>query len=263
METAAPTAPSINPAEADFFGKLAADWWNPRGSSAMLHRINPLRLGYIRAAALARFGRAANDRYALNGLRALDVGCGAGLLTEPLARMGASVTGLDAAADNIAVARLHAEAGGLTIDYHGGSVEALAAGITAASETSASETSAGSGKFDLITCLEVIEHVADRSSFLTALASLLAPGGLLIMSTPNRTPLSYATLIVGAERVVRNIPQGAHDWRRFMTPDELTAALAAAGLLVTDLTGLTWRPGAGFTLGRETSVNYLLTAVPA
>jgi len=241
-------APSINPAEADFFGKLAADWWNPRGSSAMLHRINPLRLGYIRAAALARFGRAANDRYALNGLRALDVGCGAGLVTEPLARMGASVTGLDAAADNIAVARLHAEAGGLAIDYHGGSVEALAA---------------SGAKFDLITCLEVIEHVADRTSFLAALTSLLAPGGMLVMSTPNRTPLSYATLIVGAERVVRNIPRGAHDWRRFMTPAELTAALADASLLVTDLTGLTWRPVAGFALGRDTSVNYLLSAVAA
>ncbi len=247
-----PTAASINPAEAEFFGRLAADWWNPRGSSAMLHRINPLRLGYIRAAALARFGRAANDRYALSGLRALDVGCGAGLLTEPLARMGASVTGLDAAADNVAVAKLHAEAGGLAIDYHGGSVEVLAAGVTTAE-----------AKFDLITCLEVVEHVADRTSFLAALASLLAPGGLLVMSTPNRTPLSYATLIVGAERIVRNIPQGAHEWRRFMTPDELTAALASAGLLVTDLTGLMWRPGAGFALGRDTSVNYLLTAVPA
>ena len=253
METAVPTAPSVNPAEADFFGKLAADWWDPRGSSAMLHRINPLRLGYIRAAAVARFGRGATDRHALSGLRALDLGCGAGLLTEPLARMGASVTGLDAAADNIAVAKLHGAAGGLAIDYHGGSVEALAAGGTAA----------GKPQFDLITCLEVIEHVADRSSFLAALASLLAPGGLLVMSTPNRTPLSYAMLIVGAERVVRNIPQGAHDWRRFMTPDELTAALASAGLLMTDLTGLTWRPGAGFALGRDTSVNYLLTAVAA
>lgn len=253
MEPQSSTAASVNPAEAEFFGRLAADWWNPRGSSAMLHRINPLRLGYIRAAALARFGRAASDRYVLSELRALDVGCGAGLVTEPLDRMGATVTGLDAAADNIAVAKLHAEAGGLTIDYHGGSVEALAAGVT----------SADGAKFDLITCLEVIEHVADRTSFLAALARLLAPGGLLIMSTPNRTPLSYVTLIVGAERIVRNIPQGAHDWRRFMTPGELTAALAAAGLLVTDLTGLTWRPGAGFVLGRETSVNYLLTAVAA
>ena len=241
-------AASVNPAEADFFGKLAADWWNPRGSSAMLHRINPLRLGYIRTAALARFGRAASDRQALAGLCALDVGCGAGLLTEPLARMGASVTGLDAAADNIAVARLHAEAGRLAIDYRGGSVEALAS---------------GGAKFDLVTCLEVVEHVADRASFIAALATLLAPGGLLVMSTPNRTPLSYATLIVGAERVVRNIPRGAHDWQRFITPDELTALLAAAGLLVTEVSGLTWRPGTGFALGRDTSVNYLLTAVPA
>jgi len=240
------SAPSINPAEAAFFGKLAADWWNPHGSSAMLHRINPVRLGYIRSAVVTHFARNAADRHALAGLRALDVGCGAGLVTEPLARMGATVTGLDAAADNIAVATLHGA--GLGIDYRCGAVEALAA---------------EAARFDVITCLEVIEHVADRASFLASLAALLAPGGLLIMSTPNRTPLSYATLIVGAERVLRTIPRGAHDWKQFVTPDELTAELGMAGLGVTDTTGLTWRPGAGFALGRDVSVNYLLTASAA
>ena len=239
-------ASSINPAEAEFFGRLAADWWNPRGSSAMLHRINPLRLRYIRDAALARFGRDGSQRRALAGLTALDVGCGAGLATEPLARMGAAVTGIDAAADNIAVARLHGE--GLGIDYRCGGVEGLAA---------------GGATFDLVTCLEVIEHVADRAPFLASLAAVVAPGGLLVLSTPNRTPLSYATLIVGAERIARSIPRGAHIWRQFATPAELTDELAAAGLTVMDVQGLTWRPGTGFALGTDTSVNYLLTAVPA
>ena len=243
--TSSPSS-SIDPAEAAFFGRLAADWWNPRGSSAMLHRINPLRLRYIRDAALARFGRDGDDRRALAGLSALDVGCGAGLVTEPLARMGAATTGIDAAPDNVAVARLHGA--GLAIDYRCCGIEELVA---------------GRASFDLVTCLEVIEHVADRAGFVANLAAVLAPGGLLVMSTPNRTPLSYATLIVGAERIARSIPRGAHDWKRFVTPAELTAELASAGLTVTDTQGLTWRPGAGFALGRDTSVNYLLTAVPA
>jgi len=238
-------APSINPAEAAFFGALAGDWWNPRGGSAMLHRINPVRLGFIRAAAIARFDRDPADRRVLAGLTALDVGCGAGLLTEPLARMGAQVTGIDAAADVIAAATAHGA--GLAIDYRCAAAEDLAAtGAT----------------FDLVTCLEVIEHVADRTSFLAALRTLVAPGGLLVMSTPNRTALSYATVIVAAERLTGAIPRGAHDWRRFMTPDELSEALAAAGFVVTDRTGLTWRPGAGFVAGRDMSVNYMLTAEP-
>ena len=187
-------------------------------------------------------------RHLLAGMRALDVGCGAGLLAEPLARMGATVTGIDAAPANVAAATAHAAAGGLSIDYRATSAEALAA---------------TGAMFDLITCLEVVEHVADRPAFLAALRRLTAPGGVLVMSTPNRTPLSYAVLIVGAERVARTIPRGAHAWDKFVTPDELTAELAAAGFVVTDTTGLTWRPGAGFALGRDTSVNYYLTAVPA
>jgi 2-polyprenyl-6-hydroxyphenyl methylase/3-demethylubiquinone-9 3-methyltransferase len=210
----------------------------------MLHRINPLRLRYIREA-VAPDSRA---RHALAGKTALDVGCGAGLLTEPLARMGAAVTGIDAAPENIAAAQAHAAAGGLTITYRTVPVETLAAAGTA---------------FDLVTCMEVVEHVADRAAFLAALRTLTAPGGTLVMSTPNRTPLSYATLIVGAERIARTIPRGAHDWHKFVTPDELTAELAAAGFVVTDTAGLTWRPGTGFVLGRDMSVNYYLTAVPA
>jgi 2-polyprenyl-6-hydroxyphenyl methylase/3-demethylubiquinone-9 3-methyltransferase len=242
------SAPSVSADEAAFFGKLAADWWNPTGSSAMLHKITPLRSRLVRDAALARFGGDPRSRTPLAGKTALDIGCGAGLMTEPLARMGARATGIDAAPENIAAASAHAEAGGLAIDYRATSVEALAA---------------TGARFDLITCLEVVEHVAGRDSFFAALAALLAPGGLAILSTPNRTAASWAVLIGGAEMVLRSIPRGAHDWNRFMTPAELTEALDHAGLSVTASTGLTWRPGAGFTLGDDISVNYFLTAEPA
>jgi 2-polyprenyl-6-hydroxyphenyl methylase/3-demethylubiquinone-9 3-methyltransferase len=242
------SAPSVSADEAAFFGKLAADWWNPTGSSAMLHKITPLRSRLVRDAALARFGGDPRSRTPLAGKTALDIGCGAGLMTEPLARMGARATGIDAAPENIAAASAHAEAGGLAIDYRATSVEALAA---------------TGARFDLITCLEVVEHVAGRESFFAALAALLAPGGLAILSTPNRTAASWAVLIGGAEMVLRSIPRGAHDWNRFMTPAELTEALDHAGLSVTASTGLTWRPGAGFTLGDDVSVNYFLTAEPA
>lgn len=232
-------------AEAAFFGGLAKDWWNPKGSSAMLHRINPLRLNYIRDAAVTRWSLDRRARAVLAGRRALDVGCGAGLVTEPLARMGATVTGVDAAHENIAVASLHGQ--GLGIDYRNVPVEALAA---------------EGARFDLITCLEVVEHVADRSTFLAALRRLLSDDGLLVMSTPNRTPLSYATLIVGAERIARSIPRGAHDWSKFVQPGELGTELAAAGFVIADTTGMTWRPGTGFVLGRDVSVNFFLTALP-
>lgn len=239
-------AASIDPDEAAFFGSLAQDWWDPGGSSRMLHRIMPVRMAYIRDAACERFGRSRADRRPLAGLTALDIGCGAGLVTEPLARMGANVTGLDAAPENAAAAKLHAEAGGLEIAYRTGAAEELAA---------------EGARFDLVTCLEVVEHVADRAAFFAALAALVAPDGLLIVSTPNRTPASWAVLIAGAEVVLRSIPRGAHDWQRFMTPTELTGGLAAAGLRVTDVQGLSWRPASGFVLGRDTSVNYFMTAV--
>jgi 2-polyprenyl-6-hydroxyphenyl methylase / 3-demethylubiquinone-9 3-methyltransferase len=242
----ASNAASIDPAEVALFGGLSEDWWNPHGTSRMLHAINPARLGYIRDQALAHFGRDARARPPFAGLRALDIGCGGGLLCEPLARQGFSVTGLDAAAENITIAHDHAAGAGLTIDYRSGSAEALAANRP--------------GQFDLITCLEVIEHVADIDSFLAAIAALLAPGGLLILSTPNRTALSYAVLIVGAERLARIIPQGAHDWNKFVTPDELATALARHGLTTGDRRGLSYRPGRGFAMSADLTINYFMTA---
>ncbi len=241
----APPAPSIAANEAEFFGKLAEDWWNPTGSSAMLHRITPVRSALIRDAAVAHFGLSAKTRRPLAGLTALDIGCGAGLMTEPLARMGATATGIDAAPENIAAAAAHATAGGLDIAYHATSVEALAA---------------TGARFDIITCLEVVEHVADRDSFFAALAALLAPGGLAILSTPNRTAASWAVLIAGAEMITRQIPRGAHDWNRFMTPPELSESLVNAGLAVMATHGLGWSPAKGFQIGGDTGINYFLTA---
>jgi 2-polyprenyl-6-hydroxyphenyl methylase/3-demethylubiquinone-9 3-methyltransferase len=240
---AAATAASIDPREVALFGGIAEEWWDPQGSSKLLHAINPVRLAYIRARALDHFGRDMSARSPFGGLRALDVGCGGGLLCEPLARMGFEVTGLDAAPENVAVAGAHAAAMGLAIDYRAGSAEALADAMP--------------GRFDLVTCLEVIEHVADLDAFLAALERLLAPGGLLVFSTPNRTPQSYAVLILGAERLLRSIPEGAHDWEKFLTPDELGAALADAGLAVRHVTGLGYALTRGFAIGSDMSVNYI------
>lgn len=236
---------SILDREAAHFGALAEDWWDPKGSSAMLHRLNPVRLRYIRARIDAHWGGSAEGFTPLTGRTALDVGCGAGLLAEPLSRLGAAVTGVDAAPENVAVAQAHAEASGLTIDYRAGGVEALAG-----------ET------FDLVTCLEVIEHVASPAAFVRALAATLAPGGLMVLSTPNRTALSRVAL-VGAAEATGLIPRGTHDWDRFLTPDELRPLLASEGLVVRDVTGVIFSPASGFALGASTALDYLVTAVHA
>ena len=236
------TSATIRPQEAAHFGKLAADWWDPRGSSAMLHRLNPVRLRYVRDQLDRHWNLDARDRRPLVGRRVADVGCGAGLLCEPIARLGASVTGIDAAPENIAAAGAHAEGQGLPITYRAGSIDAL-----------------GAEPFDLVTSLEVIEHVDDPAGFVCGLAAALKPDGLLILSTPNRTPLSRLAMITLGEGTGA-IPRGTHDHDRFLTPDELTRLLVDAGLAVLDVTGLAFSPTRGFSLGEDLSLNYLVTA---
>ena len=236
---------TVDPGEAAHFGKLAKDWWDPRGSSAMLHRLNPPRLAYIRQQVDAHWGGDMTSFTPLAGKRAADVGCGAGLLCEPLARLGAAVTGIDAAVENIGVARAHAAQSGLTIDYRAGSIDLLAG-----------------ERFDLVTSMEVIEHVTDPAAFVAGLAGALAEGGLMILSTPNRTALSRLAMITVGEGSGM-IPKGTHDWSKFLTPDELTELVEAAGLKVTDVRGLSFSPGKGFAVNDDTKLDYFLTAVRA
>lgn len=234
---------TIDPAEAARFGAMAADWWDPKGSSAMLHRLNPVRLRYIRDAVDVHWGGDVASFRPLAGRRALDAGCGAGLLAEPIARLGAAVTGVDAAPENIAVARDHAAGQGLAIDYRVGEVAAATAGES----------------FDLVTSLEVIEHVSDPAGFIRALAAVLAPGALLVLSTPNRTPLSRLALITIGEGV-GGIPRGTHDWQRFLTPNELAGLVRDAGLTVVHQAGLSFSPLKGFHISDDPSMDHLLTA---
>ena len=239
------TSSTIDPAEAVHFGKLAAEWWDPKGSSAMLHRLNPARLGYIRQAVDAHWGGDPAGFAPLAGRSAIDVGCGAGLLAEPLARLGAHVTGIDAAPENIGAARAHAAASGLAIDYVAGGIEDLRG-----------------RRFDLVTSMEVIEHVADPAAFVAGLASALAEGGLMILSTPNRTLASRLAMITLGEGMGA-IPKGTHDWSKFLTPDELETLLTGADLRVVDRTGLGFSPARGFVTGANDALNYLVTAVRA
>lgn len=238
----ASTATTINAAEAAHFGALAADWWDPKGSSAMLHKLNPVRLGFIRAAIDAHFGGDESARRPLAGKSALDVGCGAGLLCEPLARMGAVVTGVDAAPENVAAARAHAAQSALTVDYRAGELAEL-----------------GLGKFDIVTSMEVIEHVTDPAAFVTGLAAHLKADGLLILSTPNRTAASRLLLVEAAERLGR-VPRGTHDWNQFLTPEELTALLSDAGLEVIEIKGIAFSPLKGLHVSESKVLNYLLSA---
>ena len=230
--------------EAERFGRLAADWWDPDGRSAMLHKLNPVRLKYLRDQIDQHWQCDECNRTPLAGKRALDVGCGAGLLCEPLARLGAAVTGIDASPEVIAVAREHAAAMGLQVDYRVGDVAALG------------------GEFDLITSMEVIEHVADPAVFVGALAKRLASGGLLIMSTPNATGLSRLLMITVGEGLGQ-IPRGTHDFDKFIGPDRMKALLSDAGLKCLDVEGIAWSPTRGLHLSDDVRLNYLVAAARA
>lgn len=236
---------TIRPQEAQHFGSLAREWWDPKGPMASLHRLNPLRLRFIRGAIDAHWPGAAASPAPLAGKRALDAGCGAGLLCEPLSRLGAQVTGVDAAPENVAAARAHAQGSGLEISYHAGELAGL-----------------DIGTFDLVTSMEVIEHVADKRAFLASLAAVMKPGGLMVLSTPNRTLASRLLLVEGAERLGM-IPRGTHHWDDFVTPDDLRELLAEAGLAMGEPCGISWSPGKGLHLSGDLSLNYLVTAQPA
>jgi 2-polyprenyl-6-hydroxyphenyl methylase/3-demethylubiquinone-9 3-methyltransferase len=229
------------------FSNIAAEWWDPLGKFRPLHQIGPPRLSFIRNAAIAHFGRDATGLRPLAGLTALDIGCGGGLVSEPLCRMGAKVTGIDPSERNIAIAKGHAEPQGLAIDYRAVRVEDL----VAAGET-----------FDIVACLEVVEHVPDAGKFIAECASLVRPGGLAVFSTLNRTFKSWALAIVGAEFVLGWLPRGTHQWDRFVTPDEMTSYATAAGLTAPRFEGITYSPFQDqWSLAPETDVNYLVSMI--
>ncbi len=235
------TETSIVPGEVEQFAAHAGSWWDPDGPEAMLHRLNPVRLRYIRDQIDQHWQTDETRFRPLEGKTALDVGCGAGLLAEPLARLGARVSGVDASEELIAAARAHAEASGFEIDYRPAAVEDL------------------EGRFDLVTSLEVVEHVAEPRSFVAALAARVAPGGLLILSTPNRTAWSRLLTITLAEGFGR-VPRGTHDFAKFIAPDELCAMVREAGLEVIDVEGIAFTPLKGLHLSDNTSLNYLVSA---
>jgi 2-polyprenyl-6-hydroxyphenyl methylase/3-demethylubiquinone-9 3-methyltransferase len=242
------TATTIDPAEIDKFQRMADEWWNPEGKFKPLHMLNPCRLDYITSQIAAEFDRDLAAVAPFAGLRILDIGCGGGLLSEPMARLGATVVGADAAERNIPVARLHAEQSGLTIDYRHTSAEALAA--------------AGE-RFDVVLNMEVVEHVADPLAYLTACQELLKPGGLMVCSTLNRNPKSFMMAIVGAEYVMRWLPKGTHEWSKFITPDELYTLIRQAGLDPVDKKGFVFNPvtWSWSISARDLSCNYVTASV--
>ena len=244
--TTGPT--TISKEEVEKFSRLAAEWWDPFGKFRPLHKFNPVRLGYIRDAAAAQFGRDRRDAKPLAGLRLLDVGCGGGLVAEPMRRLGAEVVGVDASRANIETARLHAVQQKLEIDYRVTTVEDLVA--------------AGQAPFDIVLNLEVVEHTADHRLFLDKSATLLKPGGLMIVATINRTLKAFALAKVGAEYVLRWLPRGTHDPRKFLKPEEVELGLSKAGLFVTGRVGVVYQPLMdAFRLSKDLSVNYMITAV--
>ena len=236
---------SVDPREIERFARMAANWWDPRGPMAPLHKLNPVRVGYIRDQACERFGRDAKRLGCLKGLRILDIGCGAGLLSEPLARLGAQVIGIDPSESNIAAAKLHAVRSSLLIDYRATTVEEMG----------------HRERFDIVLAMEVIEHVTDVGLFMDRCAALMKPQGLMVVSTLNRTMKSFALAIVGAEYVLRWLPRGTHQWGKFVTPAELAQHLHNSRLEVAEQTGVVYSPFADkWTLSSDMDVNYMVTA---
>jgi 2-polyprenyl-6-hydroxyphenyl methylase/3-demethylubiquinone-9 3-methyltransferase len=242
------TAPhtSVDPAEVERFSAMAAEWWDPKGKFKPLHLFNPVRLAFIRDEAARRFGRDITQRRPFEGLRLLDIGCGGGLLCEPMARLGFSVTGVDASERNIGVASAHARAQGLDIDYRADTAEALLAG--------------GEPPFDVVLNMEVIEHVADPARFLQDCVKLLRPGGLMVVATLNRTPKALALAVVGAEYILRWLPPGTHDWKKFLKPIEILDFLRGEPVSVAGPFGVSYDPFTGkWSPSSDVDVNYMMT----
>lgn len=241
------SAASIDPAEIARFSAMAAEWWDPQGKFRPLHKFNPVRLQFIRDRIATHFRRDTLSDNPFSGLRLLDIGCGGGLVSEPMARLGAEVVGADAAERNIGVASLHAAEAGVTVDYRC---------------TSAEDLAAAGERFDVVLALEVVEHVADLEGFLSCCGQMVKPGGLLIAATLNRTPKSYALGIVAAEYILGWVPRGTHDWKKFLKPHELAGALRRAGLTLQEVAGVSYSLlDDRWKIGRDTDVNYMMMAV--
>lgn len=237
---------SVDAAEVERFSRHAADWWNPRGPMAALHKFNPVRLGYIRDQVAARFDRDPKKLDCLKGLRMLDIGCGGGILSEPLARLGAEMVGADPSEDNITAAQAHAGEAGVVVDYRA---------------TTAEDLAAAKERFDVVLVMEVVEHVTDVNAFVATCAAMVKPGGLMMIATLNRTLKSFALAIVGAEYVLRWLPRGTHQWDKFVTPEELEAAIEDCGLQVIGERGVVYNPFADrWQLSSDMDVNYMLVA---
>lgn len=242
-----PQRTTVDEKEIAHFSAIAGEWWAADGKFAPLHRLNPIRIGFIKDEAAKRFGRDPKDPRGLAGLRVLDIGCGGGLLSEPMARLGAEVVGADASAENIAVAQLHAAEAGLAVDYRATTAEALA--------------EAGE-RFDIVLAMEIVEHVADLDLFVREAARMVKPGGLMVFSTINRTPKAFMLAIMGAEYLLRWLPRGTHSYEKLVKPDELRAALQAAGLTPAAATGVVYDPLRDrWKTSADKDVNYMLAAV--
>jgi 2-polyprenyl-6-hydroxyphenyl methylase/3-demethylubiquinone-9 3-methyltransferase len=246
MVTRKASVSSVDAAEVERFSRHAADWWDARGPMAALHKFNPVRLAYIRDQAAARFDRDPKKLDCLKGLRMLDIGCGGGILSEPLARLGALMVGADPAEENIAAARAHAEDAGVVVDYRA---------------TTAEELAAAKERFDVVLAMEVVEHVTNVNAFVATCATMVKPGGFMVAATLNRTLKSFALAIVGAEYVLRWLPRGTHQWDKFVTPVELETAIEDSGLRVTGERGVIYNPFADrWQLSSDMDVNYMLVA---